>query len=81
MTLLRKTTIAVVLVFIEDAFIQSLSATTVMMLALYLHVIFCPFKDPDLNKVEFLSLSTTLVTQLMCLPVKILQSTVLHSGF
>ena len=61
--LLRKTSVAVVLVFFVDPFLQSFAALFVLTLALYVQLEFKPYKEAILNRVEELGLITALFTQ------------------
>ena len=65
--LLRKTAVAVVLVYFKDPFVQSFAALFVLTLSLYLQLEFKPYKRAVLNRVEELGLTTALFTQMLCL--------------
>ena len=65
MVMFRKTLLSAVLVFIKHTFLQSFTATCVMFCALCLHFLYMPYDDGLLNRLELVSILSTLVTQFL----------------
>ena len=65
MVIFRKTLISAILVFAQNTFLQSFFATCVMVVALCLHLLYMPYDKGQLNRLELLSILSTLSTQLL----------------
>eukprot|EP00753_Platysulcus_tardus_P017046 PLAT6226.1.p1 GENE.PLAT6226.1~~PLAT6226.1.p1 ORF type:complete len:931 (-),score=483.24 PLAT6226.1:141-2882(-) len=65
--MLRKVAIVAIAVFIPTPFLQLFAATVVMMLSLLLHTLVHPYEEELLNKLDTLSIMTTLLTQMVSL--------------
>jgi len=63
--IVRKTFISAILVFTQHRLLQSFFATWVMVVALSLHLQFMPYDKGLLNRLELLSILSTLCTQLL----------------
>ena len=62
---LRKIFMIVILVMVQDPFLQTMFALGVVLFASYMQAVYSPYKEPLVNRAELLSLFTTLMTQLI----------------